>query len=159
MALDIWSLEEHGFDAENIVTNGNRFLLANGYMGYRGTMDEWGSSQLAAVNLAGVYDRQGDKWREPVNAPNKELIEMTLQNSGWSTVTDAFGRIDNILIDGLTVLNTPDGKVPESHFAGQGSENQITNVVLQNITILGQSIQNLKALRANVNEFCDITVK
>lgn len=68
--MDIWSLEEHGFDAQNIVANGNRFLLANGYMGSRGTMDEWGSPQLAAVNLAGVYDRQGDKWREPVNAPN-----------------------------------------------------------------------------------------
>ena len=70
MALDIWSLEESHFDAQNIVPNGNRFLLANGYMGYRGTMDEWGSPQLAAVNLAGVYDRCGDKWREPVNAPN-----------------------------------------------------------------------------------------
>lgn len=93
------------------------------------------------------------------NGNNKELIEMTLQNSGWSTVTDEFGSIDNILIDGLTVLNTPDGKVPESHFAGQGSENQITNVTLRNIQILGQSIQDLKALHANVNEFCSITVE
>ena len=62
MVLDIWSLEESHFDAQNIVSNGNRFLLANGYMGYRGTMDEWGSPQLAAVNLAGVYDRCGDRW-------------------------------------------------------------------------------------------------
>ena len=93
------------------------------------------------------------------NGSNKELIEMTLQNSGWSTVTDEFGSIDNILIDGLTVLNTLDGKVPESHFAGQGSENQITNVTLRNIQILGQPIQDLKALHANVNEFCSITVE
>ena len=93
------------------------------------------------------------------NGSNKELIEMTLQNSGWSTVTDEFGSIDNILIDGLTVLNTLDGKVPESRFAGQGSENQITNVTLRNIHILGQPIQDLKALHANVNEFCGITVE
>lgn len=76
--MDIWSLEERRFDPEAIVPNGNRFLLANGYMGCRGTMDEWGSSQLAAVNLAGVYDRCGDNWREPVNAPNGLYVKVTV---------------------------------------------------------------------------------
>lgn len=94
------------------------------------------------------------------NGKNKELIEMTLQNSGWSTVTDEFGRIDNVLIDGLTVLNTLEGKVPESRFSGQSSENQITNVTLRNIQILGESIKDLKGLHADVNEFCSgITVE
>lgn len=94
------------------------------------------------------------------NGNNKELIEMTLQNSGWSTVTDEFGSIDNVLIDGLTVINTLDGKVPESRFSGQGPENRITNVTLQNITILGNPITDLDALKASVNEYCDaITVK
>lgn len=94
------------------------------------------------------------------NGNNKELIEMTLQNSGWSTVTDEFGSIDNVLIDGLTVMNTLDGKVPESRFSGQGPENRITNVTLQNITILGNPITDLDALKASVNEYCDaITVK
>ena len=93
------------------------------------------------------------------NGSNKELIEMTLQNSGWSTVTNEFGSIDSILIDGLTVLNTLDGKVPESHYAGQSSENQITNVTLRNIQILNQPIQDLKALHVIANEFCDITVE
>ncbi len=50
---------------------------------------------------------------------NKELIEMTLQNSAWSAVKDEFGSIDNVLIDGLTVLNTTNGKVPASRLAGQ----------------------------------------
>ena len=40
------------------------------------------------------------------NGNNKELIEMTLQNSAWSTVKDEFGSIDDVLIDGLTVLRT-----------------------------------------------------
>lgn len=53
------------------------------------------------------------------NGNNKELIEMTLQNSAWSTVKDEFGSIDNVLIDGLTVLNTTNGKVPASRLAGQ----------------------------------------
>ena len=92
------------------------------------------------------------------NGNNKELIEMTLLNSGWSTVTDEFGSIDNVLIDGLTVLNTADGKVPASRFVGHGPENQITNVTLQNVTILGSPIRDLKALNASVNEYCEAIV-
>lgn len=53
------------------------------------------------------------------NGNNKELIEMTLQNSAWSTAKDEFGSIDDVLIDGLTVLNTTNGKVPASRLAEQ----------------------------------------
>lgn len=94
------------------------------------------------------------------NGNNKELIEMNLAKSGWSTVTDEFGSIDNVLIDGLTVINTIDGKVPESHFSGYNADHKITNVTLQNITILGKPITDLDALNASTNEYCDaITVK
>lgn len=94
------------------------------------------------------------------NGNNKELIEMTLQNSGWSTVTDEFGSIDNVLIDGLTVVNTLDGRVPASRFSGQSPENRITNVTLQNISILGSPITDLEAMNVSVNEYCEnITVK
>ncbi len=68
--MDVWSYSQNTYDSRETITNGNRFLIGNGYMGYRGTMDEWGKPELAAVNLAGVYDRNGDRWREPVNAPN-----------------------------------------------------------------------------------------
>ena len=68
--MDVWNYTQEGYRQEDTVTNGNRFLIGNGYMGYRGTMEEWGKSELAAVNLAGIYDRNGEKWREPVNAPN-----------------------------------------------------------------------------------------
>lgn len=89
------------------------------------------------------------------NGSNKELIEFTLQNSGWSTVKDEFGFIDNILIDGLTVVRTADGKVPASRFSGQSETNRITNVTLKNVTILGNPVTSLKELKASVNEFCD----
>jgi len=49
---------------------GNRFLTGNGYLGVRGTFEEYGKTQLAAVNLSGIYDRFGNGWREPLNAPN-----------------------------------------------------------------------------------------
>lgn len=89
------------------------------------------------------------------NGNNNQLIEMTLLNSGWSTVTDEFGSIDNVLLDGLTVLNTLDGKVPESRFVGHGPDNLISNVIMQNITICGNPILSLDDLNASVNEYCE----
>lgn len=68
--MENWSLKKEGFRREDVAADGNRFLCANGYMGLRGTAEEAGSEQFAAVTLAGVYDRNGDLWREPVNAPH-----------------------------------------------------------------------------------------
>ena len=65
-----WLIENNNSSQEAAPDNGNRFLVGNGYMGIRGTLDEHGRDQLAAVNLAGIYDRVGDGWREPLNAPN-----------------------------------------------------------------------------------------
>jgi len=50
--------------------NGNKFLTGNGYFGVRGTMEEHKKENMPCVNLAGIYDKVGDKWRESVNAPN-----------------------------------------------------------------------------------------
>jgi len=94
------------------------------------------------------------------NGFNKELIEMTLQNSQWTTVKDEFGSIDNVLIDGLTVLNTANGKVPASRFAGHNEKHRITNVTLRNVNILGEPITDLKTMKISVNDFCDaITIE
>ena len=94
------------------------------------------------------------------NGNNKELIEMTLQNSSWSTVRDEFGSIDNVLIDGLNVINTADGKIPRSRMSGIGEENMITNVTLQNVRILGEPITTLKEMKLSIDDYCDgIVVK
>ncbi|MNO24142.1 Nigerose phosphorylase [compost metagenome] len=65
-----WTACDSSFDKARIITNGNKYMTGNGYMGYRGTLEEFGKEQLAAVTLAGVYDQAGERWREPVNAPN-----------------------------------------------------------------------------------------
>lgn len=65
-----WTVSERSFEPGKITTNGNKYMTGNGYMGFRGILEEFGKEQLTAVTLAGVYDRSGDKWREPVNAPN-----------------------------------------------------------------------------------------
>ena len=89
------------------------------------------------------------------NGFNKELIEMTLANSSWSTVRDEFGSIDDVLIDGLTVINTADGKVPRSRMAGHDEEHRITNVTLKNVSILGSPVTTLKDLKLSTDEYCD----
>ena len=63
--MNLWSIQKNGFDISDIEQHGSKYLLGNGFMGYRGTMEEYGAEQLVAVNLAG-----GSNWRESVNAPN-----------------------------------------------------------------------------------------
>lgn len=63
-------LFEEGFDPQRIADSENRFFNGNGYLGVRGALEEFRADRLPAVNLSGVYDRFGDGWREPLNAPN-----------------------------------------------------------------------------------------
>ena len=75
--MDNWILRKNGYRAEDAAEDGNRFLCANGYMGLRGVPEEAGSKQFAAVTLAGVYDRNGNRWREPVNAPHGLTVRIS----------------------------------------------------------------------------------
>ncbi len=65
-----WKVIDNIYDKKNIALNGNKFIIGNGYMGYRGTLDEYDKEQMVCCHLAGLYDRAGKGWREPVNAPN-----------------------------------------------------------------------------------------
>ena len=66
-----WLIEKNSFVMADIEQHGSKFLIGNGFMGYRGTMEEYTAEQLAAVNLAGFFDlAEGSNWRESVNAPN-----------------------------------------------------------------------------------------
>jgi nigerose phosphorylase len=77
---DLWSIStaEHANGKETIMRRGNIYQIANGYMGYRGTLDEFGSEQLVGITLAGIFDRVGSAWREPVNAPNGGYTSVSL---------------------------------------------------------------------------------
>ncbi len=65
-----WMIREEGYDVSKAPALGNRYLIGNGCLGVRGTLEEYGKEQLPAINLAGIYDRVGNGWREPVNVPN-----------------------------------------------------------------------------------------
>lgn len=79
--MNPWSLKKTGYDPNTAGEDGNRFLIANGYMGVRGTVEEAGSDAFAAINLAGVYDQYQDRWREPVNAPNGLFAKLIFNGS------------------------------------------------------------------------------
>ncbi len=59
-----------GFEKDRIPWYGNKFLNGNGYFGVRGTMEEYTKENMPAINMAGIYDRVGNAWRESINAPN-----------------------------------------------------------------------------------------
>ena len=60
-----------------------------------------------------------------------------------------------MLIDGLTVVNTVNGKVPASRLSGQSEENRITNVTLRNVNILGKPITTLKEMKLSIDDYCE----
>jgi nigerose phosphorylase len=66
----MWKVQINHFNEATIVHHGNQFLIGNGKMGYRGTLEEFNKEQLVGLNLPGLYDQFEDKWRESVNAPN-----------------------------------------------------------------------------------------
>ncbi len=65
---------------------GNVYQLANGYMGYRGTLDEFGPDESVGITLAGIFDRVGSAWREPVNAPNGGFTQVSVDGTDLSVL-------------------------------------------------------------------------
>ena len=68
--LNDWDISDSGTSADDVLQNGNRLLTGNGYLGRRGVVDEALADDMPATILSGIYDRQGDLWREPVNSPD-----------------------------------------------------------------------------------------
>src|SRR5580704_14782673 len=85
---DLWSISttEHTDGKETIMRRGNVYQISNGYMGYRGTLDEFTSDQLVGITLAGIFDRVGSAWREPVNAPNGGFTSVSLGGAELSAL-------------------------------------------------------------------------
>lgn len=63
-------LRKNNFNKKNINSFGNMFLLGNGHLGYRGTLEEYTKKQYTGLNVMGVYDQYQDKWRESLNVAN-----------------------------------------------------------------------------------------
>lgn len=69
-----WNLIKKGWNRNDIISYGNMFLLGNGHLGYRGTLEEYNKGHMVGLNVVGFYDRYQDKWRESINLPNPFYI-------------------------------------------------------------------------------------
>lgn len=49
-----WTIREEGYEEEKAAALGNRYLTGNGYLGIRGTLEEYEADRLPAINLAGI---------------------------------------------------------------------------------------------------------
>ena len=56
----MFNLRKDGFDAKDIISFGNMFLIGDGHLGYRGTLEEYSKDQIVGLNVVGVYDRYLD---------------------------------------------------------------------------------------------------
>lgn len=45
----VWEIKETEFSYDKVEQNGSRFLIANGFMGYRGTLEEFWEKELVAL--------------------------------------------------------------------------------------------------------------
>ena len=66
-----WEIIENSFDEEQLVTTGSNFMIGNGYMGYRGTFEEWEKDRFVACIVTDTWDKsEGSRWSELCNVPN-----------------------------------------------------------------------------------------
>jgi nigerose phosphorylase len=90
----LWCVRTDQFinEKESIMRTGNVYQIANGYMGYRGTLDEFGPDELVGITLSGIFNRVGEAWREPVNAPNGGYTKLSLDGEEVSALTSTVSR-------------------------------------------------------------------
>jgi len=83
-----WNITEtNQLTPEDIDRQGNKLLIGNGYIGYRGTLEEFNKEQKTATIVSGLYDRVGDQWREPVNLPNGCFVQVIYKGEPLHALT------------------------------------------------------------------------
>jgi len=146
--LNEWIIEKNGFETDDIEKHGSKFLLGNGFMGYRGTMEEYSAEQLVAVNLAGFFDLAvGSNWRESVNAPNPLYTVLCIDGKELNLSSlDAVSHKQSLNIrNGIHKRKTV--------FAVNG-----VNITIKSERFLSMTNENIMALKITVLADKDVTV-
>jgi nigerose phosphorylase len=138
---DLWSIStaELAGGKESIMRRGNVYQIANGYMGYRGTLDEFGPQQLVGITLAGIFDRVGSAWREPVNAPNGGFTSVTLAGVELSALGKQVQRHRQTLRFANALFER------ETAFASKGA-----TLTIRSARFLSADVPNLGVIRFSV---------
>lgn len=114
-------IKTNAFNPDDIEKNGNKFIIGNGYMGYRGTLDEFRRTELVAINLPNFYDTVPGKWTESINAPNPFYTYVEVKTSDSITklhplTTPIISHKQGLIIDEAvhfrnTVYQTQQGQI------------------------------------------------
>src|SRR5580692_6998798 len=149
---DLWSIAtaEHTDGKETIMRRGNVYQIANGYMGYRGTLDEFTSEQLVGITLAGIFDRVGSAWREPVNAPNGGFTSVSLRGVELSALDDRVARHRQTLRFSNALFQR------ETSFASKG-----TTLTIKSSRFLSAETPNLGVIKFSItcNRAAEVTIR
>ena len=86
-----WDLVEAAFRSDLMVPSASNFLIGNGYLGYRGTLEEDRQDGFVACVVSDTYDMADGKWRELCNAPNGLFTEL---RAGGVVVSPTTGTAD-----------------------------------------------------------------
>jgi nigerose phosphorylase len=109
--------EKDQYDRTAIDRLGNKFLVGNGYLGYRGTLEEYTRDQKTATIVSGLYDQVGDQWREPANLPNGAYVQVFVDGKPLKVLSSKVQAHSQTLdfAHGVhlrrTVFQTDDGKL------------------------------------------------
>jgi nigerose phosphorylase len=100
---------------KDIDRQGNKLLIGNGYIGYRGTLEEFSKDQKTATIVSGLYDKVGDQWREPINLPNGGFVQVVYHGEPLHALTSKVVAhsqsldIRNAIHERQTTFETSDG--------------------------------------------------
>ncbi|MEM1339124.1 MAG: glycosyl hydrolase family 65 protein [Bacteroidota bacterium] len=88
-----WEIIEKTFDPNQLVTTGSNFMIGNGYLGYRGTFEEWEAKDYVACIVTDTWDKaEGSQWSELCNVPNGLFTQLFVNEE---LVTACKGTISN----------------------------------------------------------------
>ena len=146
--VNTWIIEKKDFELPDIEKHGSKFLIGNGFMGYRGTMEEYSADELVAVNLAGFFDlADGSHWRESVNAPNPLYTVLSANGSELNLKKSApLSHIQSL--DICKALHSR-----ETVFTVDGAK-----ITLRTERFVSMVRENIIALKVSVTSDSDITL-
>lgn len=155
----LWKVGTNKFinEKESIMRNGNVYQIANGYMGYRGTLDEFGPDELVGITLAGIFDRVGDAWREPVNAPNGGFTRVTLDGRAISARSTTVKRH----IQSLNLENAVFERETDYQSQGKTLKIKLTRFLSAdrpNLGVIKYSLTSNKAARVKISTGIDYNI-
>ena len=93
-----WEIIEKSFDPDQLVTTGSNFMIGNGYLGYRGTFENWGPQEYVACVVTDTWDQaEGSRWSELCNVPNGLYTELEVDGETCSLFSGSLTGYEHTL--------------------------------------------------------------